>query len=109
MFKVTKDAMRPASDQPQCFYCQRAIGNDHQSDCVLISKTVKVRAIIEYDVRVPSDWDKAQVEFHRNDGSWCADNMIGELEEAVEANHCLCGIVRFEMIKDSDEYFLHEA
>jgi hypothetical protein len=109
MFTVTKDAMRPASDKEQCFYCRQAMGANHKDDCVLVSKMVKVRAVIEYEVRVPSCWDKAQVEFHRNDGSWCADNMISELDEFIEENHCLCGSVHFEMIKDSDERFLHES
>lgn len=107
-FVVTKDAMRPASNEEKCFYCQQPLGAEHKPDCVLVAKKVKVRAIIEYEVNVPAYWDKDQVEFQRNDSSWCCDNMIGELENLLGEDQCLCGITTFEYLGDASEPFLNE-
>jgi hypothetical protein len=106
MFKVTEDAMRPATPARECFYCNQAIGAEHKADCVTINKRVKVRATIEYEIDVPASWDKEQVEFHRNEGSWCSDNMLADLECLMHDGGCLCGIVEYEMLQDSSEYFL---
>jgi hypothetical protein len=104
-FIVTEKAMRPATDARECFYCNRPIGEAHKADCVLVSKRVKVRMTVEYFVEVPSDWDKHQIEFQRNGGSWCSQNAIAELEELVEGGDCLCGRMEFEYLgEDSDPY-----
>lgn len=65
------------------------------------TKPAKVRATIEYTVQVPASWDKHMVEFHRNDGTWCADNMVAELQELIdeERDTCLCDSVKFECIE----------
>lgn len=105
---VTRKAMRPASTAERCFYCQQPVGGCHDDDCVLVKKTVRVRMIVEYDVVVPSQWDKSAVEFHRNDGSWCADNAIRELEELAEKEGCLCHSTRYEYIGDTSGAYLAE-
>lgn len=104
---VTTKAMRPVSDKKECFYCHQPLGHGHKSDCVLIKKTVTVKAVITYDIEVPADWDKKMVEFSRNDSSWCASNMIAELEE-FEKDRCLCSKVKFEYIEDKTGPFLKE-
>lgn len=108
MFKVTEKAMRPASRERRCFYCNQPVGSMHKDDCVLISKKVKMRMIVEYDVLVPSTWTKEQIEFHRNDSSWCASNVISELEELDKEDRCLCGIARFEYLGEDDKLLLNE-
>ena len=108
-FIVTEKAMRPASSARRCFYCNQDIGQPHKEDCVMIAKKVKVRAIIEYEVEVPSTWEKENVEFQRNEGSWCASNMIGELEELDEEKGCLCPDVEFEYLEDTSGPFLREG
>ena len=107
-FTVTEKAMRPASKERRCFYCRRAIGEYHKADCVLVKKTVKVRAVIEYEVEVPHAWNKHDVEFHRNDSSWCSGNMIGELQE-IEADGCLCNITKWECLELNEEPILKET
>lgn len=103
-FIVTKSAMRPASTKEQCFYCNRAIGAMHDASCVLIKKKVRVRFTVEYEVSVPASWDKHMIEFQRNDGSWCVDNAIRELEALAEAKGCLCRAdSSFEAIGDLDQ------
>jgi len=107
-FVVTKAAMRPASDKEECFYCHQAIGQEHKADCVLVMKKVKVRLVIEYDVNVPSDWNKENIEFHRNHGSWCGDNVLDELSDLAVKDGCLCGKAHFEYLGDTSEPFLKE-
>lgn len=111
-FIVTERAMRPASPDHACFYCKQPIGMEHKSTCVLIHKKVRVRLTIEYEVEVPADWDAHMIEFQRNEGSWCADNLIRELETLAEARGCLCSLdppPAFEMIADSDTHYLSEG
>ena len=110
MFKVTEKAMRPASDKKQCIYCQQPIGSDHKADCVMIKKKVKVRMVVEYVVDVPASWGKDMIEFHRNDGSWCANNAITELEELFDQDDapCMCNAATFEYLDDESDSFLDE-
>ena len=108
-FLVSKNAMRPASSLPECFYCGTAIGGYHKDDCVLIRKKVLVRAIVEYEVDVPAFWESPDVESHRNDSSWCASNMIKELEKLDDDEGCLCSFVRYEYIKDVQGVYLDEG
>jgi hypothetical protein len=115
-FTVTSRAMRPACNEHRCFYCRVPIGADHKSDCVLISRRVVVRlesegfdVSHEYEIVVPAAWTAEDIEFHRNDSSWCADNALDELPSDVVAKlgrthdeddedatrDCLCGAVSF--------------
>lgn len=108
-FIVTEKAQRPADpNSGKCFYCRQPIGAPHKADCVLINKKVKVRMIVEYEVEVPADWDKQQIEFHRNDGSWCSDNALYELGKLSEQNGCLCSVMEFECLNDQGEPYLDE-
>jgi hypothetical protein len=104
---VSRDAMRPASLEEMCFYCHQPIGQEHKESCVLIKKKVKVRMTVEYIISVPNEWDKDQIEFHRNDSTWCADNAIKELEEFSKGG-CLCQYTNFEYLGDETNSFLQE-
>lgn len=108
MNKVTILATRPASSKQECFYCLEPIGGNHKSSCLLIKKKVKIRMTVEYEVEVPSDWDKNLIEFHRNDGSWCANNAIKELSKISEDCGCICHITHFEYLGDTGKSFLQE-
>ena len=107
-YKVTKKAMRPVSNVEGCFYCGSSIGSYHKDSCVLVSKRVKVKATIEYEIEVPNSWSKKDVEFHRNEGSWCASNMLGEMKKLEEKEGCLCQFTKFEYIGDTSKSFLDE-
>jgi hypothetical protein len=111
VFIVTKKAERPASiSHGICFYCGRPIGTEHLSGCVLIKKKVLVRTTITYEIEVPSEWTSEDIEFHRNEGSWCCNNMIGELEEIIkEDDICLCPITKSEYIRDTSKPYLDES
>lgn len=105
-FKVTEAAMRPASTARACFYCHRPIGDFHAADCVLVRKTARVRMVVEYEVEVPADWDAEMIEFHRNEGSWCAGNARAELAQIDDG--CLCGRAHFTCLDASGEARLRE-
>lgn len=105
-FVVTKKAQRGHEDEV-CFYCRQPIGDNHKPDCVLIRKTVKVRVVIEYDVSVPRYWTKHDIEFHRNQGSWCSSNLIGELQ-AISEDRCLCWRAEFECLDSNGDPVLNE-
>lgn len=106
-----RNGPRPAGPSDQCFYCQQALGGEHKADCVLRRKTVVVRAIMEYTIDVPESWDKDNIEFHRNDSSWCKGNGLAEIaamkrrmdaDESGDAD-CGCSILRYEFVRDANE------
>ena len=107
------NGIRPAGKPDECFYCNQKVGTPHKEDCVCVYKKVKIKYTYEIEIEVPFDWDKEQIEFHRNEGSWCADNSIRELEEIAEQeNSCLCGCFQADVldvpeqkpyIKDKDD------
>lgn len=108
-FVVTRDAMRPASDKERCFYCHEPIGGTHLDAGVLVKKRVKVRATVEYEIEAPAAWTDKDIEFHRNESSWCANNLIGELERLrCAATGCLCDCTEFTYSGGDSEPFLEE-
>lgn len=79
------------------------------SESQMPRKTFRIRATVEYEVSLPGVWDKAGVEFHRNEGTYCADSMLDELEEYRHTERkslrpgCLCGDVHFEVLSVVEE------
>lgn len=108
-FLVSASAQRPARMDGTCFYCSQPIGVAHKPSCVLIVKKVRVRMTVEYDIEVPDNWTKDNVEFHRNESSWCAGNMMSELEALGHPETgCLCGKVHFTYLNDVSGPFVNE-
>jgi hypothetical protein len=108
-FLVTPLAKRPAApNENRCFYCLQEVGSFHKHDCVLVKKKLRVRVVIEYLTEVPAYWNKEAFEFHHNDGTWCKSNLIKELQEFDYEVGCLCHCAQFEMLEDSDKYYLKE-
>lgn len=109
---VDADA-RPAGKPGECFYCQRRVGSEHKAECVLWTRRVVLRATIEYTEEVPHAWDAHMIQFARNEGSWCADNIVGDLEKHVkfvEGLHerdivfgCLCSFTKVEYVREWEE------
>lgn len=108
MFKVTEKAMRPASPNRNCFYCGEPIGGEHRNSCVLINRKVKVKVSFEMFFDEPASWDKEQIEFARNQGSWCVDNALDDICEKAEAEGCSCGFGSVEVIEMTDYVHLDE-
>src|SRR5690349_1970120 len=74
-----------------CIYCKRKIGEPHDlAECVVIVRDVTyavwLHAASDYDCEKgrrigtwvttePWHWTEEDGRFHKNDGSWCTDNM----------------------------------
>lgn len=91
----------------KCFYCHNKEGQDHKDDCVTLKQRVRLRVELEYEVLVPASWDKEMIEFHRNDGTWCADNIVTDLQRYVKRAEkkelgCLCRDAKFTFLKVVD-------
>jgi len=100
---VDDPGIRPASGPDLCHYCRARVGAEHMKDCVCVSKRVKVRYSFEIEISVPHSWGKEEVEFQRNEGTWCADNALAELESQTGSGKCLCGLFECEMLSVVDE------
>lgn len=83
-------------------------------------RMARVRCIIEYDLPITlfhgeGDAARDAFLFHRNDGTWCADNLLpygveeiepevaGELRRCACGDGCMCNATRFEFVKWLDE------
>lgn len=82
----------------KCFYCTALIGEYHDGKCPLWKKQMLVRMTLEYPVEVPNYWTKEDLEFHRNEGTWCGDNAIQELKNLPEET--VCANAKFEYVKE---------
>ncbi len=108
-YVVTSKAIRPAQEvRDRCFYCDRLIGQCHEDSCILISKKVRIRAIIEYETSVPSKWTANNINFYFNEGTWCASNFINEIEKREKEYGCMCSHMVFEYMADTESATLNE-
>jgi hypothetical protein len=93
-----------------CFYCKGE--TIHDPECVLRRRTVVIRYTVEYAIAVPEHWDVEQINFHRNESSWCQGNALHELAELtghdlVERpelqDECDCGcFATIEYVREAD-------
>lgn len=98
------DGIRPAGEPDECLYCKQKVGFPHLFECVILNKKVKLKYSFEVEVEMPWSWDKEQVEFNRNEGSWCASNALEELEETAKLNNgCLCDAFEAEVVSMSNK------
>jgi hypothetical protein len=96
------DGIRPAGKPDECFYCNQKIGQPHGRECVMVEKKILIRYTIEIPIMIPHFWTKEQLEFHRNEGSWCKSNLIRELQKYDE-EQCLCGVTQAEYVRTIDD------
>lgn len=111
---VNDDGIRPAGGPGECYYCGEMVGQPHGRECVVVKKRVKVRYSFTIEVDIPHFWDKDDFEFHRNEGSWCANNAIAEIQAMiptetiesplgnVEMGPCLCPRFEAKFLKTID-------
>ena len=100
---VTRDDTRcdGAGTPEKCFYCTGALGGQHDEQCVILQRPVRVRITFEIVVAVPRSHTKEQLEFHWNDSSWCTDNIMNDLARYSESRErCLCPVSTFEYLED---------
>ena len=105
-FLVSEKHVGP--DNKNCMYCFQPVGKEHK-DCVLVKKRVKLKVEVEYETDVPYHWDKDDIEFHRNGSSWCATNILSEIEEFEENDKfCLCEYAYSKYIEDTSGPFMRK-
>lgn len=93
---VKADDERPAGKgSGVCLYCKEKIGQPHKWECVIPQKQVMVKMTVEYPISVPRSWGKEDIEFQRNEGSWCASNAVDELKALGD---CICNYTAFAYV-----------
>jgi hypothetical protein len=97
----------PAGKPGECFYCKVPVGGEHAADCVLRKRTVVCRVSVVYVREVPEDWDARMINFHMNDSSSCAGNLLGEIDELRKrldaTGQCLCSFVSSQYLREASE------
>lgn len=123
-----------AGGRERCFYCRAPVGNPHERDCVQVYKVVEYEVVVgardterarvdggtvvgTYRTWEPWHWTPHDGEFHKNDGSWCADNCLdggvawndspeaAAVRAAIDAQgegECACGLLGFRQVRVVD-------
>lgn len=104
-YVTAKRGPRPAGSQDRCFYCHEMIGSKHKTDCVLRKKVVMLQVQVTIPVVVPSCWGEDEVDFHRNESTWCASSIVREFVSYSEATQdnapCLCNSFEARCLGDA--------
>lgn len=104
---------RPAGMPDRCFYCGEPVGAEHKTDCVCRVKVVMVEVTMTVPRVVPASWDAGMVDFHMNDGAWCADNITTDLNRYMEArgedSPCLCNTFHSKFLRDATDDDLQDV
>lgn len=110
------DGIRPAGPQDACLYCRQKVGSRHLFSCVTLTVPRTYRVLLDgvdigsWSTDDPVSWDVGAREFHKNDGSWCSDNVthVGTLTLVsplpIERRGCLCSCLAFEAVEGEPEY-----
>lgn len=53
--------IRSAGNPDECFYCNQKIGQPHSPDCVVVTKTVRFRVMLDVDITVPHIWSPEEI------------------------------------------------
>jgi len=83
-----------------CFYCLSEVGKEHATDCVIRTRKVLIKMTIEFPYETVESWDKKQIEFQLNEGTWCASNIIAKLKEFDKKMGCLCQFAEFKYLRE---------
>lgn len=100
-WEVMDEGIRPAGKPTECFYCGAQREAQHNPGCVIRNRTVVVDVTIRMVIDKPEDWTPEEIESHWNDSSWCADNIISELEAQSLRMGCLCGTLTTKFVREA--------
>lgn len=93
-------AIQPAGKPDECFYCRAKIGTEHAAGCVMRSRTVVIRTIVEHVVDVPEDWGEGMIEWHHGEKMCVIDSLkaVGALAARLEEADvgCCCGRIELD-------------
>lgn len=100
-WKVKPDDVRPARQDGTCFYCRVPLGGEHNKGCVIRTKTIVQDFTIRLVRRVPEDWDEHMADFHANDSSWCASNIVQDIQSIDTDARCLCDRTTGKFVREA--------
>lgn len=102
---VTQDNTRPfvKGNEIECGYCTSVIGEEHKKGCVCRKKLININVTINMTTTVPEDWTKEEIEFHYNEGTWCASNIVDEIKEFSKRQDCLCQQIKIVHLNDIED------
>jgi hypothetical protein len=109
--------IRPAGAPDRCFYCDAQVGQFHGLECPMIEKKVAYDVLADgikigtWSRNEPYCWDDNRCEFHKNEGTWCADNALDVIEwldhdkalevrkkiDALADDECACDLLVFRV------------
>lgn len=92
----------PVVGDTDCIYCHQAPRTEHKVDCVTRKQTVVVDVKIRLVTRVPEFWDKDKIEFHYNQSSSCADNLLPNILALKKHQGCLCNAADTVFVREAD-------
>ena len=106
---VGEYSIRPAGRSDECCYCHSKVGQQHKDGCVIRTRTVNLDVTMHIVMNVPENWDKSQIEWHYNAGTWCASNLLSYLDDRDTQIGCLCDITEIKYVgeatKEDEERF----
>lgn len=114
--------IRPAGAPDRCFYCGGVVGSCHSHECVMVVNCVRYEILYKgkrigtYDTDDPVSFGRGSMEFRRNEGGWCTDNMLDEgtcnidnealWADAQRGNGCMCEEVWLKVLTVGAAMFL---
>jgi hypothetical protein len=111
-----RNGPRPAGRPDRCFYCGEPVGRQHEPECACRLKLVVYEVehpigTFEWYCTVPESWDEDFIEFHKNECTWCADNVVESESfrrmpppfsvDTAGEGRCLCGTLTFRFLRDA--------
>lgn len=103
---VNDASIRPITrlqGKEECTYCGTPKGDQHKAECVMRERSVVIKVEVEYVIKAPEHWVAEDLENHRNEGRWCASNIVGELSDIVEKGNCLCDHTKVTFVREATE------
>ena len=87
------DGIRPAGKPDECFYCHQKVGEKHTPECVMVTEDRLYNVWFDgnhigtWTRADPAHWDIDMCRFHKNESTWCANNMRHEGKlDLIEGN-----------------------
>lgn len=74
----------------KCFYCTGLIDQQHEEDCVVLARPIRITLSIDLVVSVPRDLPPEDVDGFFNDTGSCTNNLLFDIERQMDSGYCLC-------------------
>lgn len=103
LLPTTDNGVRPAGEPDRCFYCRAGISEPHGPECVMVRRSVVIRATIDFVHDVPAHWGEDDIRFNLNESSRCAGNTLADLAEQAEGEWCFCGQIDHDFVREATE------